>query len=183
MRLHAIMSPQEWKDLLNYLSARGVLITDFPETDDNGLFVDFKWAIIEYNGEFYSLNGNLNCCYPFEITRYTKISPYVKQQNAYPREVYNTDELFEILNESHISVPLKGTYKQRIFHELSGMQYEGTGLWSLENRLAGGRENDILSTLESITTIKHTKDCHILRFHSKDGGRFDYEIISRKIVG
>jgi hypothetical protein len=63
------------------------------------------------------------------------------------------------------------------------MRYEGVGLWNLENRLAGGRENDILSTLESITTIKHTKDYHVLRFHSKDGKQFDYETKSRRITG
>lgn len=183
MRLHATMSPQEWKDLLNYLSARGVFITAFPETDKDGLFVDFKWAIVEYNGAFYSLNGNLNCCYPFEVTRYIKISPYEKQQNAYPREVYDTDELFEILNESYIQVPLKGTYKQWIFHELHGMKYEGTGLWNLENRLAGGRENNILTNLKSITTTMHTKDYHVLRFHSADGNCFDYETKSRRITG
>ena len=183
MRLHATMTPQEWKYLLDFLSTKGALITYFPITDNNGLFVDFKYAIIEYNGQFYSLNGNLNCCYPFEVTQHAKISPYEKQQNAYPREVYDTDELLSILNEGYMYAPLKGTYKQWIFHELRGMKYECTGLWSLENRSAGGRENDILSNLLSVSTIQHTKDKHILRFHSTNGDYFDYETKSRRITG
>jgi hypothetical protein len=46
MKLHAKMTPQEWKDLLNYLMREGVLITYIPTTDDDGLFVDFKYAIV-----------------------------------------------------------------------------------------------------------------------------------------
>lgn len=183
MKLHAKMSPQEWKDLLNYLSARGVLITDFPETDDNGLFVDFKYAIVEYEGEFYALHGNDNMCYPFEVTRYTKVSPYEMHQNSYARAVSNTDELFEVLKECHVQRPFRDTYTQWIFGGLRNMRDGYTELWHLENKLAGWRENDILVRLKSITTIKHTKDYHVIRFHSSDGNYFDYEMKSRRITG
>ena len=184
MKLHAKMTPQEWKDLLGWLSARGCKLTYFPETDQNGLFVNFKYALVEYKGEFYYLQGNSNMFYPFTVCRYSKFSPYEKQQNAYPREMYDTDQLLVYMDESHVQRPLKDTHKQRIFlTELYGMRDGYTELWHLENRLAGYREKEVLGRLESITTLQHTHDYHVLRFHSADGNYFDYETKSRRITG
>lgn len=184
MKLHAKMTPQEWKDLLGWLCARGCKLTSFPETDQNGLFVDFKYALVEYNGEFYYLQGNLNMFYPFTATRYSKVSPYMKRQNAYPHEVYDTEQLFDYMNESHVQRKLKDTHDQRIFLTyLYGLRDGRTALWRLEHELAGFREKDVLENLESITTIQHTHDYHVLRFHGKNGNYFDYETKSRRITG
>jgi hypothetical protein len=183
MKLHAKMNPQEWKDLLNYLTARGALITSIPETDENSLFVDFKYAIVEYNDEFYSLHGSSNMFDPFEVTRYTKISPYEMRQNAYPREVCDTDELLAYMNEEHIQHNMKDVYTKWLFNDLRGMKDGHTHLWRLENELAGWREQDILGRLTSISMVMHTKDYCVLRFHSADGNHFDYETKSRRITG
>lgn len=184
MKLHAKMTSQEWKDLLNWLSARGCKLTYFPKTDQNGLFVDFKYALVEYKGEFYYLQGNLNMFYPFTVCRYSKISPYEQQQNAYPREMYDTDQLLAYIDEEHVQRPFKDVRKQRIFlNELYGIRDGRTDLWRLQNELAGFREKAILDNLEHITTIQHTHDYHVLRFHSADGNYFDYEIKSRRITG
>lgn len=184
MKLYSTMTPQEWKDLLNWLSARGCKLTSFPTTDNKGLFVDYKYALVEYQGEFYYLQGNLNIFYPFTVTRYTKVSPFVKHQNAYPHEVYDTEQLFAYMNESHIQRKIKDTYDQRIFlTELYRMTNGCTDLWRLENEWSGYREKEILANLESITTLQHTHDYHVLRFHSKDGNYFDYETKSRRITG
>lgn len=183
MKLYATMTPQEWKDLLNYLTARGALITSIPETDENGLFVDFKYAIVEYKGEFYSLHGSSNMFEPFEVTRYTKVSPYEMRQNAYPREACDVDALIAYMNEDHVQHLMKGVYIKWLFNDLRGMKDGHTHLWRLENELAGWREQDILGRLTSITTTMHTKDYHVLRFHSADGNHFDYETKSRRITG
>lgn len=182
MKLHAKMTAQEWKDLLGWLCARGCKLTHFPETDQNGLFVDFKYALIERNDEFYYLQGNSNMFYPFTVCRYSKISPYIRHQNDYPREVYNTDELLSYMSESHVQRPFRDTHDQRIF-DLYTMRDGYTDLWHLENRLAGNREKEVLSLLASITTLQHTHDYHVLRFHSLDGNYFDYETKSRRITG
>lgn len=183
MKLHSTMSPQEWKDLLNYLTARGALITHIPETDENGLFVDYRYALIEYRGEFYYMQNPLNMFEPFEVTRYSKVTPYERRQNAYPREVRDTDELLVYMNAKHEQRPLNDTYVQWLFGDLRGMKDGHTHLWRLENELAGWREKDILSNLMSISTIMHTKDYLVLRFHSADGNHFDYETKSRRITG
>ena len=184
MKLYATMTAQEWKDLLGWLSARGCKLTSFPETDKNGLFVDFKYALVEYGGEFYYLQGDSNRFYPFTVTRYSKISPYIKHQNAYPHEPYNTDVLWDYMNTSHVQRPFENTYNQRIFlTELYGLRNGRTDLWRLEHELAGYREKEILANLESITTLQHTHDYHVLRFHSADGNYFDYETKSRRITG
>lgn len=182
MRLHATMTPQEWKDLLGFLSARGCKLTSFPETDQKGLFVDWKFALVEYHDEFYYLQGNRNFFEPFTVCRYSKISPYIRHQNDYPKAVCDTDELLAYMNEAHVQRPFKDTHDQRIFN-LYTMHNGYTDLWHLENRLANNREKNILSSLESITTLQHTHDYHVLRFHSIDGNFFDYEINSRKITG
>lgn len=184
MKLHAKMTPQEWKDLLGWLSARGCKLAYFPETDQNGLFVNFKYALVEYNDDFYYLQGNLNMFYPFTVTRYAKVSPYEKRQIAYPKEVYDAEQLLAYMNENHSQNPLPKTHNQRIFlTELYSMRNGHTDLWYLESRLAGNREKAILGRLESITTLQHTHDHHVLRFHSADGNWFDYEIKSRRITG
>lgn len=184
MKLHAKMTPQEWKDLLGWLSARGCKLTSFPETDQNGLFVNFKYALVEYHGAFYYLQGNLNMFYPFTVTRYCKVSPYIKHQSAYFHEAYDTEQLFAYMNENHMNRKFKDTHDQRIFlTELYGLRDGRTDLWRLEHELAGFREKDILDNLESITTLQHTHDYHVLRFHSADGNYFDYETKSRRITG
>lgn len=185
MKLHSTMNPQEWKDLLNWLTARGCKLASFPETDQNGLFVDFKYVTVEYNGAFYYLQGNSNMFYPFTVTRYVKVTPYEKQQESYPREVYSTDELLEFMNYNHSGQPLPQTHKQRIYlsTDLYVLVDGKTYLWRLQNELAGYREKEILTNLAHITMQKHTKDYCVLRFHSADGNYFDYETKSHRITG
>lgn len=184
MKLHAKMTPQEWKDLLGWLCARGCKLTYFPKTDQNGLFVDFKYATVEYNGAFYYIQGNSNMFYPFTVTRYCKVSPYIKCQSGYSHDVYDTDQLFAYMNENHANIKLQGACDQRIFlTDLYGLRDGRTDLWRLEHELAGFREKDVLENLESITTIQHTHDYHVLRFHGKDGNYFDYETKSCRITG
>lgn len=182
MKLHSQMTAQEWKDLLNILKANDAYLIAYPETDDNGLFVDFKFVTIEYRGTFYYLQGN--DFKPFSVCRYMKISPYERRQCAFPREVRTVEELFKYMNESHVQHALQGCPIQRIFSgELYGM-YEGhTKLWHLENRIAGYRERAVFTTLVRITTLKRTKDHYVLRFHSADGSYFDYETKSQRITG
>ena len=183
MKLHSKMTPQEWKDLLNYLEANGALLTYYSETDDNGLFMHFKYATVEYNGEFYYLQGNLNMFYPFTVTRYSKISPFVKHQNAYPREMYNTEELLTYMKEGGVRHNKKEAHDQRIYlTELYGVRDGYTNLWRLKNELAGCREKAILENLAHITMQKNTKDYCVLRFHSSNGDWFDYETKSKRIT-
>ena len=112
MKLHYYMTAQEWKDLLNYLSARGCKLVYFPETDQNGLFVDFKYALVEYNGMFFYMDcGNWN----FSVCKYCKVSPYEKQQSAYSREPSTAEALFEYISTQIKDRPIAGTHKQRIF--------------------------------------------------------------------
>ena len=185
MKLHAKMTPQEWKDLLGWLSARGALLTDYPVTDSNGLFVDFKYATVEYKDEFYYLQGNSNMFYPFTVCRYSKVTPYVKHQNAYPQEMYSTDQLLDYMNEGHTQIPFNDTHDQRIFlgTGLYNLHNGRTDLWRLEHELAGFREKAILDNLDYIITLQHTSDYHVLRFRGKDGNCFDYETKSRRITG
>lgn len=183
MKLHSTMNNQEWNDLLNYLTARGALITYFAEKDNDGAFVRYRYALVEYKGEFYYMQNPLNMFEPFDVTRYSKVSPYERQQNAYPREFRDTDALLEYMNEEHIQRTLKGTHKQWLFDDLRKMKDGHTHLWYLENELAGWREKDILGRLTSISMVQNTKDYCVLRFHSADGNHFDYETKSRRITG
>ena len=183
MKLHSTMNDQEWDNLLNYLTARGALITYFAEKNDDGTFVDYKYALVEYKDEFYYIQNPHNMFEPFEVTRYTKVSPYERRQNAYPKWVENTEQLFAYMNEEHIQRPLKGTYTQWLFGDLRGMKDGHTHLYRLEYELAGNREKNILSSLKSISMVRHTKDYCVLRFHSADGNHFDYETKSRRITG
>ena len=183
MKLHSKMTPQEWKDLLYYLQAKDALLTYYPETDNNGAFVWYKYVIVEYKGAFYSMQNPLNMFEPFEVTRYIKVNPYEKQQNAYPVTIRNTDELIEYMEQDSIKKPLKGTHRQRIYlTELYGMRDGHTNLWYLENELAGYREKAILTNLAYITMQRNTKDYCVLRFHSSDGYWFDYETKSKRIT-
>ena len=182
MKLHPKMTSQEWKDLLDYLKANDVLLTYYPETDNDGLFIYFKYALVEYNGEFYYLQGNLNMFYPFTVTRYSKVSPYVKRQSAYPYEIYDTEQLLAYMREGGLRHKV-GNYEQRIYlNELYGMRDGYTNLWHLENKLAGYREKTILSNLSHITMQRNTKDYCVLRFHSTNGDWFEYETKSKRIT-
>lgn len=186
MKLHPKMSPQEWKDLLNILTAHGALLTDYPETDNDGLFVDFQYATVEYNGAFYYIQGGSNLFDNFTVTRYYKVNPYERQQANFPHAVHNTEELLDYMALAMDWGKSKGIPKQRIFLT-SGLYnlapYGKTNLWKLKHELAGYRELIILDNLTSITTIQHTNDYHVLRFHSADGDYFDYETKSRRITG
>jgi hypothetical protein len=177
------MNNQEWNDLLNYLTAKGALITYFAEKDNDGAFVRYKYALVEYKDEFYYMENPLNMFEPFTVTRYTKISPYEKRQNAYPREFRDTDALLEYMNESHVQRHLKDTHTQWLFGDLRRMKDGHTDLWHLENKLAGWREKNILGRLTIISMVQNTKDYCVLRFHSADGDYFDYETKSRRITG
>lgn len=182
MKLQYRMNAQEWKDLLNYLSAQGCKLVNYPETDSNGLFVDFKYALVEYNGIFFYI-GNSN--FEFSVCKYAKISPYEKKQSGYPREVYSAEELLEYIKTQTTAKPMADVYKQRIFlgSGIYGIRNGQTALWRLKNELAGYREKAILENLDLITTIQHTQDYHVLRFHSTDGNWFDYEAKSHRITG
>lgn len=182
MKLHPKMTSQEWKDLLYYLQAKDALLTCYPETDSNGLFGYFKYALVEYNGEFYYLQGNSNVFYPFTVTRYSKVSPYIKRQSGYPHEIYDTEQLLAYMNEGGLRHKIKN-YEQRIYlTELYGMRDGHTNLWYLENELAGYREKAILTNLAHITMQRNTKDYCVLRFHSSNGDWFDYETKSKRIT-
>lgn len=184
MKLHPIMSPQEWKDLLNILVQHGALLTSYPETDSDGLFVDFEYATVEYKGRFYYMQGGSNYFEDFTVTRYYKIDPYEKRQDAYPKAIDNTEQLLEYMEEPCNTERIKKTYNQRIYlTELYALRDGKTDLWRLENELAGYREKAIFGRLSNITTIQHTHDYHVLRFHSEDGNYFDYETKSRRITG
>lgn len=182
MKLHYRMNAQEWKDLINYLTARGCKLVAYPETDNDGLFVDFKYAIVEYGGMFFSLD---NSNWEFTVCKYKKVSPYEKIQSTYPHTVFSAAELIEYITTQTKCAPIKDVYKQRIFlgTGLYNIHNGKTALWRLKNELAGYREKEILENLDLITTIKHTKDYHVLRFHSKDGNYFDYETKSHRITG
>ena len=60
MKLHSTMTNQEWDSLLNYLTARGALITFFAEKNDKNEFVRYKYALVEYKDEFYYMQNPLN---------------------------------------------------------------------------------------------------------------------------
>lgn len=181
MELHYKMTAQEWKNLLNYLSAQGCKLVYFPETDKNGLFVDFKYALVEYNGMFFYMDcGN----WEFSVCKYRKVSPYEKRQSGYPCAPSTSERLIEYIKTQTKDAPLARTYNQRIFLlELYSIRDGRTDLWRLKNELADNREKAILENLDLITTIQHTHDYHVLRFHSSDGKHFDYETNSRRITG
>ena len=184
MKLHPRMTPQEWKDLLDYLKANGALITHHPETDNNGLFVNFKYVTVEYNGEFYYLQGNSNMFEPFTVTRYSKISPFVERQNAYPKEVYDTEQLLSYMRESGLRHRMSKVHDRRIYltSGLYTLRDGHTDLWRLENEIAGYREKAILENLAHITMQRNTEDYYVLRFHSTNGDWFDYETKSKRVT-
>lgn len=180
MKLHYRMNAQEWKDLLDYLSEGGCHLINYPQTDRNGLFVDYKYALIEYDGAFFSLDASN---WEFDVCQYCKTSPYEKQQSDYPRCVTSAEELLDYIQTQPKKAPLKNVPKQRIFFDIYKVRSGYISLWHLENRLAGYREKAILGRLERITTVQHTQDYHVLRFHSADGNSFDYETKSCRITG
>ena len=186
MNLRYKMSKQEWKDLLIYLQTiPNVRLTYYAETDNDGYFVDFCYATIEYNGHFYYLEDGRTSLTDFHVCRYLKMSPYEKQQNAYPRYIHSTEELLDYMNTCGRMSVLRDTHKQRIFlgSDLYVLRDRTTDLWKLKNELAGNREKEILYNLDCITTIKHTHDYLVIRFHDADGNYFDYETKSRRITG
>ena len=183
MKLHSTMTNQEWNNLFDYLTARGALITFFAEKNDHNEFVRYKYALVEYKGDFYYMQNPLNMFEPFTVTRYAKISPYERRQNAYPIEIQDTEQLLDYMNTAHKQHPLKGAHGQWIFNDLRRLKDGKTDLWRLENELAGWREKNILSMLTSISMVQNTKDYCVLRFHSIDGNYFDYEAKSRRITG
>lgn len=183
MRLHSTMNQQEWDDLLDYLTSKGALVTYFAEKDNSGMFVMYKYALVEYKNRFYYMENPLNMFEPFQVTRYIKVSPYEKHQNAFPVQVSSTDELMTYMNEEDTRRPLAKTYVQWIFGELRQMYDGHTKLWHLKNKLSGWREKNILSKLKSISKIQNTKDYCVLRFYSTDGNYFDYETKSCRITG
>ena len=182
MNLHYRMTAQEWKDLLNYLSARGCKLVDFPETDQNGLFVDFKYATVEYGEMFFYMDSSP---WEFSVCKYKKVSPYEKMQSGYSCVMQTAEQLLEYIQTATKTPCLKDVYKQRIFltSGLYRMKDGRTELQRLKYELAGNREKEILDNLELITTLQHTHDYHVLRFHSADGNYFDYETKSRRITG
>lgn len=181
MNLHYRMTAQEWKDLLNYLAARGCKLVDFPETDKNGLFVDFKYATVLYDDIYFYMDASP---WEFTVCKYHKVSPYEKQQSSYSRVMSTAEELLEYIQTQTKSAPFADVPKQRIFlTDLYSLRNGRTDLWKLQYELAGNREKAILDDLDYITTIQHTHDYHVLRFHSKDGNWFDYETKSRRITG
>ena len=183
MKLHSNMNQTKWDDLLYFLTAKGAYISYIAETNNDRAFVYYKYVLVEYKGAFYYMQNPLNIFEPFEVTRYLKVNPYEKQQNAYPVTIHNTDELIAYMEQDSTKKPLKGTYKQRIYlTELYGMRDGHTNLWYLENELAGYREKAILTNLAHITMQRNTKDYCVLRFHSSDGDWFDYETKSKRIT-
>lgn len=183
MKLHSTMNQQEWDDLLDYLTSQGALITYFAKTDNNNMFMGYKYALVEYKNRFYYMENPLNMFEPFQVIRYIKVSPYEKHQNAFPVQVSSAEELMAYMNEEDTASPLKKTYVQWIFGELRQMHNRHTKLWYLRNELAGWREKNILSNLKSISKIQNTKDYCLLRFYSDDGDYFDYETNSCRITG
>lgn len=183
MKLHSTMTNQEWDDLLNYLTARGALVTLFAEKNDKNEFVRYKYALVEYKDEFYYMQNPLNMFEPFTVTRYAKVSPYERRQNAYPIEIQDTDKLWNYMNTDHNMAHLKGVHGQWLFNDLRRFKDGRTDLWRLENELAGWREKDILGRLTNISMVQNTKDYCVLRFHSADGNYFDYETKSCRITG
>ena len=184
MKLHSTMSQTEWNDLLNFLTANGAHISHIAETDNNRAFVRYKYVLIEYKDAFYYMQNPLNMFEPFEVTRYLKVNPYERQQNAYPITVHDTDELIAYMEQEFVKTALKGTYKQRIYQTdgLYTLRDGHTDLWRLENELAGYREKAILINLAHITMQRNTKDYCVLRFHSSNGDLFDYETKSKRIT-
>jgi len=181
MKLDYKMSAQSWKDLLDFLTARGAHLIYFAETDNNGLFTNFKYAIIEYKGIFFYMDDTTH--WDFAVCAYKKINPYEKQQCHYAVAVHSTDELMDYIERRLDDRVLPQTHKQRIFLTQLYTMHDGhTSLWYLENELAGDSEKGIFSTLERITMVENTKDRTVLRFHSSDGSYFDYETKSRKIL-
>lgn len=183
MRLHSTLSQAEWDDLLYFLTAKGTYISYIAETDSDRAFVYYKYVLVEYNGEFYYMQNPTNMFEPFTVTRYSKVSPYIKHQSDYPREVSDTEQLLAYMNEGGVRHHLKGTHDKRIYlTELYGMRDGHTDLWHLENKLAGYREKTILDNLAHITMQRNTKDYCVLRFHSSNGDWFDYETKSKRIT-
>lgn len=183
MKLHSTMNNEEWKNLLDYLIAQGAITTYFAEKDNFGNFVYYKYATVEYDGNFYYMQNPLNMCEPFTVTKYLKLSPYEMQQCEYPKEVRNTDELLAYMKDKNgRKTPLKDTYKQRIFcAELYRVINGKTALYDLKNE-AGWREKNILNNLKSISMTQNTKDHCVLRFIANDGNYFEYETKSRRIT-
>ena len=183
MKLHSTMNNEEWKNLLDYLIAQGAITTYFAEKDNFGNFVYYKYATVEYDGNFYYMQNPLNMCEPFTVTKYLKLSPYEMRQCEYPKEVRSTDELLAYMKDKNgRKTPLKDTYTQRIFcAELYGVRNGKTALRDLKNE-AGWRENNIINNLKSISMTRRTKDHCVLRFIANDGEYFDYETKARRVT-
>ena len=185
MKLSYKMSKQEWKELLDYLKTiPNVHITYYARTDNKGYFKDFKYITFEHCGAFYYLEDGSTDLTNFHVVRYSKISPYERQQNSYRHYIHSTEELLEYMEHTRTGVRLNSTRKQRIYlMELYKLRNGRTDLWYLTNELAGNREKEILQNLAHITMERNTDDYCVLRFHSTDGNYFDYETKSRRITG
>lgn len=183
MKFNNPISKEEWKALLEFVKKiPGARITSFAKTDKNGYFGLYEYFTFEYNGEFYYLQRDEFDA--LRVCKFLKLSPYEKQQNAYPISVHSTEELLEYMNNSQHEEPLEMARKQKIYlTELYGIRYNQTSLQYLNNMFADFREKEILSNLSHITMEMNDDDYCTLRFHSNDGEWFEYETKSRRITG
>lgn len=96
-----------------------------------------------------------------------------------------SEQLLEYIQSETKAPALRDVHKQRIFLTSGLYQLKNgqTELQRLKYELAGNRKKEILDNLALITTLQHTHDYHVLRFHSADGNYFDYETKSRRITG
>lgn len=80
----------------------------------------------------------------------------------------------------------------KVVNSISKKQYSKIVLVSNENiinaipeiyKLGGYREKSILDSLVEVKTEQYTKEYHVYTFIAENGDTFDYEALSKRIVG
>ena len=185
---------QDWKDLIDGLKEiDGLTVADFPDTDSNGLFLDYSFVTVEYCNQFYYIQRETyGSC--FTVTPYLKVSPWLKRQAAYGEDVHTSEELVIFImscprygkpltvrvNKARSETcPEKRMYLTEGFYTLC--KDGDTGMKRFE-RAMGFRERDIYDCLVKIENIMSTPDYKVLRFHSDDN-YFDWECKSGRVTG
>lgn len=174
---------EDYQRLFNLLKNKGAIIVIFAPTYKNGDFIKYIYFTFEYNGGYYQFNNPLNMFEDCTITKYIKINALEKQQATYPHSINNASDLINFIEENKNYYNLiPNTHKQRLLIDLWTFEKNGnTILQNLKNSENTTIKN-IMQNLDSIETIKNTKESNIIRFYEKNGNYFDFELKTKQIL-
>ena len=172
-----------WQKLIRDIRADSeITIAYMAKVDENDIFTDFKYLLLEYHNQFFYIWQTNYAC-PLIITIYKKISPFEKIQASYSEDIHEYDIIGLIKSKEFHHDNLKDVHVQRVY--LNSKLYifdenKKTGLTKLKASMSEN-EKHIFDNLIKIEQIKHTNQDNILRFHSSDA-YFDYDDYNQLII-